>query len=74
MRITFGPSEVVGGPPRLDTDRFNIVAKSLQDINDDDVLDVLKQALLAERFHLELHREPRPMRAYVIEVRGSAPG
>jgi uncharacterized protein (TIGR03435 family) len=68
-----GPSQVVGGPPWLDTERFNVVAKSPQDVNDDDVLDTMVQALLAERFHLELHRESRPMPAYVIEVAKGGP-
>jgi uncharacterized protein (TIGR03435 family) len=68
-----GPAQVAGGPPWLDTERFNIVAKSPQDINDDDVLDTMVQALLAERFQLELHRESRPMPAYVIEIAKSGP-
>jgi uncharacterized protein (TIGR03435 family) len=68
-----GPSQVVGGPPWLAIERFNIVDKSPKDTNDDDVLDVMEQALLAERFHLELHRESRPMSAYVIEVAKGGP-
>jgi uncharacterized protein (TIGR03435 family) len=68
-----GPNQVVGGPGWLDADRFQIVAKSEQNINDDDVLDTMVQKLLAERFGLVLHRETRPMPAYVIEVGKSGP-
>jgi uncharacterized protein (TIGR03435 family) len=68
-----GPSQVVGGPTWLDADRFHIVAKSPQDINDDDVLDTMVQALLAARFHLVLHRESRSLPAYVIEVAKGGP-
>ncbi|HLH18705.1 MAG TPA: TIGR03435 family protein [Bryobacteraceae bacterium] len=68
-----GPNQVVGGPDWLDTDRFNIVAKSGQDINDDEVLNRMVQALLAERFGLVLHRESRTMPAYVLEVAKGGP-
>ncbi|HVZ84526.1 MAG TPA: TIGR03435 family protein, partial [Terracidiphilus sp.] len=36
--------------------------------NDDAVFDVALQTLLAERFHLALHRETRTIQAYVLET------
>jgi uncharacterized protein (TIGR03435 family) len=68
-----GPTQVAGGPAWFDSDRFHIVAKCPQDINDDDVLDTMEQALLADRFHLVLHRESRPLPAYVIEIAKGGP-
>jgi uncharacterized protein (TIGR03435 family) len=68
-----GPSQIFGGPPWLDLDRFNIAAKAEEPINDDDVLMAMLQTLLAERFHLVIHREKRDVRAYTLEVAKSGP-
>jgi hypothetical protein len=51
----------------MDADRFHIEAKAAAPVTDDAVLDAMLRNLLAERFHLVLHRETREMRALVLE-------
>lgn len=63
-----GPHQVVGGPDWVYTDRWDILAKSDQPIDDDDILNQMLQALLADRFQLSLHRETKILPAYVLEV------
>ena len=62
------PHQVVGGPDWLDSDRFEINAKSDQPAADDPLFMTMLQALLADRFKLALHRETRPMQVYVLEA------
>jgi len=68
-----GPNEIVGGPEWLDTERFEIEARADQPVNDDAVLQVLLQGILADRFRLSLHHDTRPMEAYVLEVAKNGP-
>lgn len=68
-----GPSQVIGGPDWLDSDRFLIHARAGQPIDSDAELMRMLQSLLADRFHLVLHREARPLEAYVIEVAKGGP-
>jgi uncharacterized protein (TIGR03435 family) len=68
-----GPNQIVGGPDWLDTDRFHIEAKADQPANDDAVLDAMLRNLLADRFHLAVHRELRTMSALVLEVGKNGP-
>jgi len=68
-----GPHQIFGGPDWLDTDRFEILAKTEQPINDDAALMVILQGLLVERFKLALHRETRTIQALVLEVAKSGP-
>ena len=70
---TVGPSQIVGGPPWLDTDRFEIDAKADQPTNDDSVLNAMLQGLLADRFKLALHHETRMLEALVLEVAKGGP-
>jgi uncharacterized protein (TIGR03435 family) len=63
-----GPNQIVGGPDWLDSDRFHIEAKAEQPTNDDTTLDAMLRNLLADRFHLAVHREIRTMAALVLEV------
>ncbi len=68
-----GPHQISGGPLWLDSDRFEIAAKS-EDPNDgDEVLMTMLRALMAERFKLSVHRETRTVRALVLEVAKSGP-
>lgn len=55
------------GPDWLDTERFDIAAKA-SSVTQDDQLPPLMQALLAERFHLAVHRETKSMPAYALVV------
>ena len=68
-----GPSQIYGGPAWLDSDRFEIAAKTDQPADDDAILMRMLQSLLVERFQLALHRETRPMPAFVLEVAKGGP-
>jgi uncharacterized protein (TIGR03435 family) len=57
----------IDGPSWLDTERFDVVAKSEVIPTTPQLLEML-QALLAERFKLALHRELRDGRAYALVV------
>lgn len=67
-----GPSQIIGGSPWLDTDRFEIAAKADQPVGDAALM-VMLQTLLAERFKLVLHRETRLLDALVLEVAKNGP-
>lgn len=55
------------GPDWIDTERFDVIAKSEFVPNANQFLEML-QALLADRFKLALHRETREGRAYALVV------
>jgi uncharacterized protein (TIGR03435 family) len=67
-----GPNQIFGGPDWMDTDRFEINAKAEQPVGDHTLM-IMLQTLMAERFKLVLHREARPIQAYVLEVRKDGP-
>jgi uncharacterized protein (TIGR03435 family) len=70
------PPQVVGGPPWIDKDRFQIVGKppadlevSMRQMNDGDRLQqthAMQQSLLVDRFHLKVHFEVREMSVYTL--------
>jgi uncharacterized protein (TIGR03435 family) len=68
-----GPQQITGGPDWLDADRFEILAKAEQPVNDDAVLMLMLQDLLAERFRLVVHRETKTVPAFVLEVAKNGP-
>jgi uncharacterized protein (TIGR03435 family) len=65
-----GPNQIIGGPDWLDSDRFEITAKAQEPVGDG-ILTKMLQSLLVERFKLALHREMKPIDAYVLEVRNN---
>jgi uncharacterized protein (TIGR03435 family) len=67
-----GPNQILGGPDWLDSDRYDIVAKADQPVGDG-ILMTMLQTLLAERFKLAIHRENRPIEAYILEVAKNGP-
>ncbi len=67
-----GPGQIAGGPPWLDTDFFEIVAKADRPAGDDDLMLMLR-TLLADRFKLAMHRETRMQEALVLEVAKGGP-
>jgi uncharacterized protein (TIGR03435 family) len=67
-----GPNQVLGGPDWLDSDRFEIAAKAEQPVGDHLLMTIL-QTLLAERFKLVLHRDTKPVQAYVLGVGKNGP-
>lgn len=68
-----GPNQLFGGPDWLDSDRFDIRAKSESAGDDDAVLMKMMQSLLAERFKLAAHRDTKTVQAYVLEVAKNGP-
>jgi uncharacterized protein (TIGR03435 family) len=61
---------ILSGPAWLDTDRFDVSAHAPRTTSPDD-LKLMLQSLLAERFHLVLHKDTHPLPSYVLRV---APG
>jgi uncharacterized protein (TIGR03435 family) len=68
-----GPNQIAGGPDWLDSDRFDIEAKSDRPEDGDSALMAMLQTLLAERFKLTFHRETRTISAYVLELAKNGP-
>jgi len=60
-------NQVIGGPPWLNTDRFDISAKAPPATSEDQI-QLMLQALLADRFKLAIRKEDRPLPAYVLTV------
>lgn len=55
------------GPGWMDSDTFDIVAKSAGEVTKDR-LRLMMQTLLANRFKLDFHRDTKEMPAYVVSV------
>jgi uncharacterized protein (TIGR03435 family) len=66
------PENIVEGPNWLEFDRFDIAARAPLESSPETVRRML-QALLAERFHLAVHNEMRPMPAYVLSLGKTKP-
>lgn len=60
--------QIVGGPPWLDTDRFDIEARASTDlaVGNPQMLELLK-SLLADRFKLTTHKERRELPVFALE-------
>jgi uncharacterized protein (TIGR03435 family) len=69
IRIAYGvdPDSVLGGPSWLETDRFDVVAKVPPETSPE-VIKLMLQALLADRFKLVLHKDTKPMPAFVLTL------
>ena len=63
---------VLGGPPWLDTDRFDISARAPRTTSKDDV-QLMLRALLVERFALAAHSGTKPLPAFGLTVGKSGP-
>jgi uncharacterized protein (TIGR03435 family) len=61
------PDRVLGGPPWLETDRFDISARAAP-ATQQETLRAMLQALLAERFKLAIRKEERPMPIFALTV------
>jgi len=59
--------KIVGGPPWLNTDRFDIAAK-VPPATPPDALKLMLQALLADRFKLVVHMDNRPLSVFVLSL------
>ena len=62
----------VQGPGWLDGDRFDISARAGASVTDDQLRAML-QALLADRFKMEVHRQTKEIQAYVLTVGKNGP-
>ena len=60
-------SQIVGEPSWMDTERWDVDAKAEHPSNLDQLHEMF-QTLLAERFKLQFHREPKEIGAYVLSV------
>lgn len=60
-----GP-RIIGGPPWLNSDRFDVEAKGRADATEKEVW-LMLQTLLGERFGLLLHSETRELPIYFLE-------
>ena len=58
---------ILSGPAWLDLDRFDVAARAPRATSPDDVK-LMLQALLADRFHLVLHKDTHPKPSYVLRV------
>jgi uncharacterized protein (TIGR03435 family) len=71
--------QVAGGPSWLNTDQFDILARSesaaagLSRADDVKATRIRLQALLADRFHLVVHRETRELQEYALSVDKGGP-
>lgn len=63
---------VAGGPPWLDWDRFDIVAK-VPPVTAPERARLMLQNLLDERFKLVVHRDYVPVSTYLLTVANSQP-
>jgi uncharacterized protein (TIGR03435 family) len=55
----------IAGPPWIDSDRFDIIAKAAKPLPEDEMRPLL-QTLLAERFHFASHRETRDVEVLAL--------
>lgn len=60
-------AEIAGGPPWMDSDQYDIVAKGDGNATTDQVREML-QTLLADRFQLKVHHESKELPVYVLSV------
>lgn len=63
---------LVGGPDWVGNERYDIVAKPEEPVSDEQARSML-QALLADRFHLKVHREARQLPVYELTVAKNGP-
>ena len=67
-------AQITGGPSWLDTDRYDIEAKTGRpEKPKPDQLAPLMQSLLAERFNLEFHQERRQLNVFALVVAKGGP-
>ena len=67
VREAFGVKgyQISGGPPWLDIDRFDVMAKAEDDPTRKQMMAMLR-ALLADRFQLKIHREEKEGHVYAL--------
>ncbi len=63
---------IFGGPKWIDEDRYDIEATASGPAGDDELM-VMLQSLLAERFHLQFHREQKDTSGYALVLARTGP-
>jgi uncharacterized protein (TIGR03435 family) len=68
------PRAIAGGPAWIDSDHYDIFAKTPNEVrpNLDEQMAMLRK-LLAERFKLTFHREPRELSIYALTIAKNGP-
>ncbi|HVW11822.1 MAG TPA: TIGR03435 family protein [Bryobacteraceae bacterium] len=64
--------QIIGGPKWLDSDRYDVEAKTGQRIREADEQPLLRH-LLADRFQLKTHTETRELTVYKLEIAKNGP-
>lgn len=62
------PFQILGGPAWVNSVHFDIDAKSGTAVSDPEQIRAMLQALLADKFHMKVHRETRQMPVYVLSA------
>ena len=67
IRIAYGvrDDQIAGGPKWIDSERFDVDARSAGPAKDPELLEML-QTLLADRFQLAFHRETKTVTGYAL--------
>ena len=70
ITIAYGvePEMVIGGPSWLNTDKFNVIAKSPSASASVETLQAMLKTLLADRFKLVARQDTKEMPVYVLTV------
>ncbi len=63
----YGEQYLKGGPPWLDSDRFDVIAKAPEGTSNN-TMRLMLQKLLQDRFHLVVHGETRTLKVYSLTV------
>lgn len=71
MTISAHDISVVGGPSWLDTDLYNIAAKTDTRVTTANIMGPMLRSLLEDRFQLKVHKEPRETSVYELAVAGA---
>jgi hypothetical protein len=66
-------AQVIGGPKWIDSDRYEIIARSSEDHPRAELLGPMLRALLEDRFQLKVHRETKEGRIYKLTVAKNGP-
>lgn len=65
--------QVVGGPPWMDSTRYDIAARPAGNPPRSEMYGPMMQSLLEDRFQLKVHRETREGRVYLLTVAKNGP-
>jgi uncharacterized protein (TIGR03435 family) len=74
LAYAINPKQIIGAPDWIHTDKFDIAAQvNAKGRPNDRQLQSMVRKLLADRFHLSLHRDTRELVVYALSTAGSGP-